>query len=131
MLLSGQEIRRRQDKGLTIEPFSEDQLNPNSYNLALHDELLVYEEVVLDAFDKLMRSVSHPGFRKRIQQRAGLRKYALTNPMEFFAVATEVFFESPDQLRYNHPTIYKLFVEMFNQDLANHFANGIQPLTHL
>ena len=49
MLLSGQEIRRRQDHGLLIEPFSQDRLNPNSYNLALHDELLVYEEVVLDA----------------------------------------------------------------------------------
>lgn len=49
MLLSGQEILRRKDTDLLIEPFSEDRLNPNSYNLALHDELLVYEEVVLDA----------------------------------------------------------------------------------
>jgi dCTP deaminase len=49
MLLSGQEILRRNDSDLLIEPFSEDRLNPNSYNLALHDELLVYEEVVLDA----------------------------------------------------------------------------------
>ena len=84
----------------------------------------------VDAFDKLMRSVSHPAFRKRIQQRAGFRKYALTNPMEFFAVATEVFFENPQQLKSRHPTIYKLFVEMFNQDLAAHFAKGIQPLAH-
>jgi dCTP deaminase len=49
MLLSGKEIRRRQNKGLLIEPFSEDRLNPNSYNLSLYNELLVYEEVVLDA----------------------------------------------------------------------------------
>jgi dCTP deaminase len=49
MLLSGQEIRQRQDDGVRIEPFSVDRLNPNSYNLALHHELLVYEEVVLDA----------------------------------------------------------------------------------
>ncbi len=49
MLLSGQEIRNRQDDGLRIEPFSDDRLNPNSYNLALHHELLIYEEVVLDA----------------------------------------------------------------------------------
>ncbi len=49
MLLSGQEIRQRQNNGLRIEPFSDDRLNPNSYNLALHHELLVYEEVVLDA----------------------------------------------------------------------------------
>ena len=49
MLLSGDEIRRRQDDGLRIDPFDPKRLNPNSYNLSLHDELLVYEEVVLDA----------------------------------------------------------------------------------
>ena len=49
MLLSGQEILQRQKHDLLIEPFSEDRLNPNSYNLALHHEILVYEEVVLDA----------------------------------------------------------------------------------
>ncbi|TWU44536.1 Deoxycytidine triphosphate deaminase [Rubripirellula tenax] len=49
MLLSGDEIRRRQNDTLRIEPFDEARLNPNSYNLSLHNELLVYEEVVLDA----------------------------------------------------------------------------------
>ena len=49
MLLSGDEIRRRQNDALLIDPFDPDRLNPNSYNLSLHHELLVYEEVVLDA----------------------------------------------------------------------------------
>ena len=49
MLLSGEEIRRRMGDELQIDPFDPERLNPNSYNLALHDELLVYEEVVLDA----------------------------------------------------------------------------------
>jgi len=31
-----------------IDPFDQARLNPNSYDLALHDELMVYEEVVLD-----------------------------------------------------------------------------------
>lgn len=35
-------------KEIVIEPFSEKQLNPNSYNLKLHNELLVYDEEVLD-----------------------------------------------------------------------------------
>ena len=35
-------------KELVIEPFSEKQLNPNSYNLKLNNELLVYDEEVLD-----------------------------------------------------------------------------------
>ncbi len=48
MVLSGHEIRRQLGKNLVIDPFDEGRLNPNSYNLGLHDELLVYEEVVLD-----------------------------------------------------------------------------------
>lgn len=48
MILSGKEIGARIGKDIFIEPFSEKQLNPNSYNLRLHNELLVYEEEVLD-----------------------------------------------------------------------------------
>lgn len=49
MILSGEEIRRHLGSQIIIDPFSTDRLNTNSYNLALHHELLVYEEVVLDA----------------------------------------------------------------------------------
>ncbi|MEZ6125468.1 MAG: dCTP deaminase [Planctomycetaceae bacterium] len=48
MILSGSEIRNQLGGNIRIEPYREDQLNPNSYNLTLHDELLVYEEIVLD-----------------------------------------------------------------------------------
>ena len=48
MILSGHEIRARLGQDIIIEPFDQARLNPNSYNLALHDELMVYEEVVLD-----------------------------------------------------------------------------------
>ncbi|RIK83128.1 MAG: dCTP deaminase [Planctomycetota bacterium] len=48
MILSGQEIAARLGGDIVIEPFHSGALNPNSYNLTLHDELMVYEEVVLD-----------------------------------------------------------------------------------
>lgn len=48
MILSGNEIKARLGREIVIEPFEERLLNPNSYNLRLHDELLVYEEIVLD-----------------------------------------------------------------------------------
>lgn len=48
MILSGAEIKKRLGTDISISPFNERQLNPNSYNLTLHNELLVYEEVVLD-----------------------------------------------------------------------------------
>jgi dCTP deaminase len=48
MILSGHEIRRHLGTNIIIDPFDEANLNPNSYNLTLHDELITYEEVVLD-----------------------------------------------------------------------------------
>jgi dCTP deaminase len=48
MVLSGHEIRRQLGTNIFIEPYDAARLNPNSYNLTLHEELLVYEERVLD-----------------------------------------------------------------------------------
>jgi dCTP deaminase len=48
MLLSGYEIKRQLGQNIIIEPFDESRLNPNSYNLSLYDELMVYEELILD-----------------------------------------------------------------------------------
>lgn len=48
MILSGLEIKNHLGKNIQIEPFEEKALNPNSYNLKLHNELLVYKNNVLD-----------------------------------------------------------------------------------
>jgi dCTP deaminase len=48
MILSGKQIKERLYKDIIIEPFVDKQLGPNSYNLRLHDELMVYEDDVLD-----------------------------------------------------------------------------------
>lgn len=48
MILTGSEIKARLNTDIVIEPYDENLLNPNSYNLRLHNELLVYEEIVLD-----------------------------------------------------------------------------------
>jgi dCTP deaminase len=48
MILSGQEIAARLGGDIKIDPYNATALNPNSYNLTLHDELMVYEELVLD-----------------------------------------------------------------------------------
>ncbi len=48
MILSGKEILKRKDQDIIIEPFNENQINPNSYNLRLHNELMVYKNKHLD-----------------------------------------------------------------------------------
>ena len=48
MILSGKEILRHLGKEIIIEPFDPSRINPNSYNLSLANELLVYENDLLD-----------------------------------------------------------------------------------
>ena len=48
MILSGKEILKHMGKEIIITPFDEKRINPNSYNLSLADELLVYEQDELD-----------------------------------------------------------------------------------
>ncbi len=47
MILTGNEIEKRLGKDITIEPFQKRLINPNSYNLRLHEELLVYSSDTL------------------------------------------------------------------------------------
>jgi len=48
LILSGKKIHECLGRDIIIEPFNEKALNPNSYNLTLHNELLVYENNRLD-----------------------------------------------------------------------------------
>ena len=48
MILTGEEIKRKLNSDIIISPYEEKLLNPNSYNLRLHDQLLVYSEFPLD-----------------------------------------------------------------------------------
>ncbi len=43
MILSGKEIFKKVGKDIIIKPFNSRQINPNSYNLKLHNKLLVYK----------------------------------------------------------------------------------------
>lgn len=43
--------------------------------------------------------------------------YGLTNESEFFAVATEYFFERPGLMERRHPELYAMLAKAFNQDL--------------
>lgn len=53
---------------------------------------------------------------ERHRSRAGLSSYALTNEAEYFAVASEAFFERPDDLRQRMPELYDLLERAFRQD---------------
>lgn len=48
MILTGPEIKRRLGSDISITPFDASLLNPNSYNLRLANEVMVYTQLPLD-----------------------------------------------------------------------------------
>ncbi len=48
IILSGLQIKNKLGHEIIITPFDEKKINSNSYNLSLHNELLVYENELLD-----------------------------------------------------------------------------------
>lgn len=72
---------------------------------------LAWARVLAPAFAALQDKVEHG-------RRDVLDPYGATNPAEFFAVATECFFEKPRQLQRKHPDLYAQLVAYYRQDPA-------------
>jgi Mlc titration factor MtfA (ptsG expression regulator) len=74
--------------------------------------------------------IKHPKNAQYLRAHPYLRQYAHTNSMEFFAVAVEHFFETPDQFRRELPLLYEKFSLMLNIDPMefNAFTPGRRSL---
>ncbi len=57
-------------------------------------------------------------------QQSDINPYGGTNKQEFFAVASEYFFERPKLLKQKHPELYKMLEEIFKQDLSKTDLSG-------
>jgi len=55
----------------------------------------------------------------RLDHATLLDRYGATNPAEFFAVATECFFERSRALKRTHPELYDQLAEFYRQDPAS------------
>ena len=51
----------------------------------------------------------------QVSRKEGLDRYGATNPAEFFAVLSEVFFETPNLLFGDYPKVYELMTEFYVQ----------------
>lgn len=71
-----------------------------------------WAEVFAREFAELQRDAER-GRRRRV-----LDPYGATNPAEFFAVATEAFFERGPELKRRHPELYRLLQAFYLQDPA-------------
>jgi len=69
----------------------------------------IWMQVMTDAYQQLCQDVQRG--RKTVMD-----SYGTTNPAEFFAVATETFFEKPYQLQQQHPALYQLLQNYYQLD---------------
>lgn len=97
-------------------------------NVGLHEfaHLVDKSDGVIDGVPGLDRKALGPWIelvrRKSREIEEGdsdIDPYALTNEAEFFAVATEYFFERPGVMERKHPELYATLSRVFNQTLAD------------
>lgn len=79
--------------------------------LPCRSRYVAWARVLGEDYRELVDAVAH--HRKTV-----LREYGATSAAEFFAVATEVFFEKPVQLRRKHPALYEQLKLYYLQDPA-------------
>lgn len=72
---------------------------------------IVWARTLQQDYERLRREVSR-------NSDTLLDEYGATNPAEFFAVATECFFEKPKELQRLHPDLYRELKEFYQQDPA-------------
>ena len=77
--------------------------------LETHAEYLAWARVMSAEFNELRRA-------EAVGAPTLLDGYGATNPTEFFAVATEAFFERPLALRASHPELYRELQKFYRQD---------------
>lgn len=95
-------------------------------NVVLHElaHFLDYANEFADGVPALIGAGSEEAWRQLVRRemqyvrigKSVLRRYAATDPAEFFAVAVENFFDRPHVLERRHPELYEVLVTLFNQD---------------
>jgi hypothetical protein len=78
------------------------------------------DRATFDAWSKALGQ-DYERFQKAVQRRRPevLDEYGATDPAEFFAVATETFFETPIDLRRAYPRLYEELKRFYQQDPAS------------
>lgn len=77
--------------------------------LKSHSTFIAWARILQKDYEKLRREVS-------LNSATLLDKYGAVNPAEFFAVATEYFFEKPKQLERLHSELYEELKRFYQQD---------------
>ncbi|MFT5952513.1 MAG: Mlc titration factor MtfA (ptsG expression regulator) [Bacteroidia bacterium] len=99
----------------------------DKHNTAIHEfvHLLDKEDGSIDGLPEVLMShqysipwlkMIHHKMEEINKDKSDIRNYGGTSETEFFAVASEYFFERPDQFKRNHPELYTMMVQCFKQE---------------
>lgn len=94
----------------------ENSVGPGAPTLERGSLYRAWARVLGHEYEGLLDSLEH--HRKTL-----IDPYGATNPAEFFAVVTELFFEKPKQLEKRHPELYEQLRGFFKQDPAHRGAS--------
>ncbi len=70
----------------------------------------------------------HKELSREARERSDIDPYGFTNEEEFFAVASEYFFEAPERLAKNHPELYNMLETIFRQDNRPRFRGLLKRI---
>lgn len=107
--------------------FKEGIESPNdNLNLGVHEFAHAYflQQTQMDGenpfdssdFKKLRSHIQDHAVLDTMKQKALFRDYAFRNEMEFFAIMSEHFFETPSDFRAETPLLYTMFGKVLKQD---------------
>jgi Mlc titration factor MtfA (ptsG expression regulator) len=97
----------------------EDSQTDGAPALATRAEYLAWARVMSREFEALNDAVD-------AGKPTVLDTYGAMNPAEFFAVATQAFFERPRALRKKHPELYARLAKFYRQDPASYSAEAVR-----
>ena len=96
----------------------EDGLADGAPLLGKQSSYAVWAQIMNEEYKRLRADTGH-------HKKSALDKYGATNPAEFFAVATETFFEKPRQLKKKSPYLYAELEAFYKVDPAEWFNEEI------
>ena len=102
------------------------QNHTDKHNTAIHEfvHLLDKEDGDIDGIPQVLLNhqytipwldLIHQKMEEINNDASDIRNYGGTSKIEFFAVASEYFFERPDQFRRKHPKLHKMMEQCFRQ----------------
>jgi len=96
---------------------------PANWSRVLEERFPLYARLPVEDRKELQAHIQVFLAEKRFEGCGGLEiapvdEYGATNPAEFFAVATESFFERPCQMQRRHPELYEELKRFYRQDPA-------------